>query len=200
MTLKRDGYLKAATSWAKEFDKDWKKELKAAGYPDDKRLREVGQHFAETYIKDFAPDLAPSLIEFKREVLLGRVPYVGVVDLATRDGRVIDYKTSNKAKDIAEAKITGQLTGYAVIYKDWTGDNATSCELHNFVKTTGDIQILPGGPRSEKQIASYAETVHTTAYSITQQVFYKRNKWGRNFLCTENWCEFYHDCQGDVRQ
>ncbi len=199
MTLKRDGYLRQ-TNWAREFTKDWNKELKAAGYNNDKVLHELGQHFATTYIADYAPDLAPSLIEFKREVKLGDVPYIGVIDLATRDGRVIDYKTSNKAKDAAEAKTTGQLTGYAVIYNDWTGEAPVSCELHNFVKTTGEIQVLHSGPRTAKQIEHYAETVATTAYSITQQVFYKRNKWGRNFLCDEKWCEFWHQCQGDVRQ
>jgi putative RecB family exonuclease len=120
--------------WAEqERDIDWD-----AKEPEQstKALRMLEVYFQQTPIP---PDEKPHGVEIRLEADLrehGLPTLIGILDLVRPPGTIVDFKTSAQTPEITRLmhQTEIQLTCYAVLYREATGDEETGFELHHLVK------------------------------------------------------------------
>lgn len=79
---------------------------------------------------------------------------VGILDLVRSGGRIVDFKTSGQTPNSERAVHLHelQLSCYAVLYRDATGNRESGFELHHLVKLkTPKLVVTTAGPMTEAQ-------------------------------------------------
>lgn len=104
--------------------------------------RETAWNLLENYLRQTPIPLAekPEAVEVvvERDFLAaGLPPLKGVIDLVRQGGRIVDFKTTARTPDPQQAAHLNevQLSCYAVLYREATGQPESGLELHHLVKT-----------------------------------------------------------------
>lgn len=126
-------------------------------------------------------------------VAAGLPPLKGIIDLVREGGRIVDFKTTARSPDQEMAAHLNeiQLSCYAVLYREATGQTESGMELHHLVKTkqpklvitTLDPMTPDQGRRLMKIMESYVAGIEAEDYVPSP---------GQH--CA--WCEFRQECRG----
>lgn len=151
--------LKAAHD---EFMKAWSDQAAEPVQWDDDEMdqRATAWRLIETYLREshVPPTLKPDAVEVSVEADLkqhGLPRLVGVLDLV-QQRQIIDYKTTSTTPNAEKVAHTTevQTSGYAVLYREATGQREAGIQLHHLVKLKNPkvvVTTLP--PMSDQQCA-----------------------------------------------
>ena len=114
----------------------------------------------KTYLREtpIPVDEKPEGVEVSVEIDLashGLPVLVGVLDLVRAGGRIVDFKTTGRTPDPKMVLHTTevQTTGYALLYREATGQRESGIELHHLVKLkTPKLVVTEAGPATEQQV------------------------------------------------
>jgi CRISPR/Cas system-associated exonuclease Cas4 (RecB family) len=114
----------------------------------------------ETYLRDtpIPVDEKPEGVEVSVEMDLashGLPVLVGVLDLVRAGGRIVDFKTTGRTPDPKMVLHTTevQTTGYALLYREATGQRESGIELHHLIKIkTPKLVVTEAGQATDQQV------------------------------------------------
>ena len=114
------------------------------------------------------PPIQPVLVEEPVQFRVGGIPYSGIIDLADSKGRVMDWKTTKRRPTNTAGLQVLQMTGYAVGYRQLTGERESEVVLQHLVRTQvpQHIPVASGGPVTKHAINVFAQTVATVHQQI----------------------------------
>lgn len=158
--------------------------------------QEKAWELTELYLRETPiPDAEPvEAVEVQIEVDLGQhgLPtLLGVIDLVRAGGRIVDFKTSATAPQASQVLHRNliQLTSYAVLYRDATGERESGLELHHLVKTKQPkLVVSQYGPATEGQITRLYRIIESYVDGVERQDFVP----SPGLHCVG--CEFFAEC------
>jgi CRISPR/Cas system-associated exonuclease Cas4 (RecB family) len=154
-------------------------------------LREI----LDIHAREQAPCHMPTLVEQQVRIPLPNAPrdLLGVLDLATTNDDVIDFKSTKRSKSQSEVDGSVQLTIYAVAHKFETGRPARSVQLDNIVqmKTKTFRQVLTS-TRDERDFAALANRINAVQHAIDAGSFPPAAPGTWN--CSDKYCVFHRTC------
>ncbi len=114
----------------------------------------------QTYLREtpIPLDEKPEGVEVSVEMDLtshGLPTLIGVLDLVRAGGRIVDFKTTGRTPDPKMVRHTTevQTTGYALLYREATGQRESGIELHHLIKLkTPKLVVTEAGPATEQQV------------------------------------------------
>lgn len=143
-----------------------------------------------------APDYQPVLVEQKVRIELPQAPrdLLGIIDLADTKDRVIDFKTSGRRKNQAEADSSVQLTTYAVAFNALTGRNPSAVVLDTIVqtKTNTGRQALTS-TRNSADYDALANRINAVQRMVDAGAFLPAMPGA--WWCFERFCGFHATCK-----
>lgn len=149
---------------------------------------------ARLYADEVAPEYQPRFVEqMVRIELPGSHDMLGVLDMADDAGRVVDLKTSGKAKSQAEADASPQLTFYAAAHKVLTGNLAETVRLEVLVKNKTPKRVMLESTRGPADFAALANRINTASAAIEAGVFLPADP--SSWMCSPRWCGYYSTCR-----
>lgn len=115
----------------------------------------------QTYLRETPIPLheKPEAVEVSVEIDLashGLPTLIGVLDLVRAGGRIVDFKTTARTPDPEMVRHTTevQTTGYALLYREATGQRESAIELHHLVKLkTPRLVVTETGPATDQQVS-----------------------------------------------
>jgi putative RecB family exonuclease len=119
----------------------------------------------------------------------------GIIDLVRANGEIVDFKTSATTPNSEQVLHRNelQLTAYALLYRESTGEPETGFELHHLVKTkTPKLVVSKHPPITEKQKQRLFQSIESFVGGV------QREDWVRSpgLQCVS--CEFFNECKGGV--
>jgi putative RecB family exonuclease len=117
----------------------------------------------------------------------------GVIDLIRPGGKIVDFKTTATTPNESQAEHRNQLqlTAYALLYREATGEKESGFELHHLVKTkTPKLVITTHDPVDVKQESKLFRSIESYVDGV------EREDWiaSPGLQCVA--CEFFHECKG----
>lgn len=99
--------------------------------------KDVVVNLTDVYADMVAPSIMPAMVEERITMSLPSSPadMLGIIDVATEGGRIIDLKSSKKKKTQRDADDSTQLTWYAMAYQARTGAPPTGIDMVALVNT-----------------------------------------------------------------
>ncbi len=148
----------------KEFEKGVNK-LRIPAH--DYQYREmivVTEMVMKNYMEKIAPGIQPILVEHRFEIALKKYPIkiVGIFDLVTEDGFVIDHKTAGKTykKTWTQKAVDGnlQFTFYAAAYRKMFGKKEAGIRADIIPRLAGVDPMIITSQRSDDDIRRILDT------------------------------------------
>lgn len=141
-----------------------------------------------------APAYQPVLVEARFRINLpGPTDLVGVIDLASEAGEVVDFKNVSKAISQADADNSMQLTAYAAALPVLTGSPATAIKLDSLVARKSGIdrhELFTA--RGSGDFAALAARVNAANSVIESGTFMPAVSGGFGSPCS--WCGYRRIC------
>ena len=122
----------------------------------------------------------------------GLPPLVGIIDLVRAGGKIVDFKTSARSPDafMATHQNEIQLTSYALLYREATGQAESGFELHHLVKTKEPkLIVTPMSPMTSEQIRRLVRIMESYVRGIEAEDFVP----SPGMHCS--WCDHYAECR-----
>lgn len=181
---------------------DWAEAPRGSMFPrpseaDYKRLQDGMADLAE-HVFDKYKNLKVEAIEerFEMELPGVKLPIVGYIDLRTKLGTVIDWKTGAKSPAQNSADVSEQLTLYDLATRKVHG--ITPPRMGNIWATMGAdgprVKEFWTEPREEEDFVRL-----TNRFKILDQALENKGPWhpaaGGSWWCSEKQCAFYKDCK-----
>jgi hypothetical protein len=164
--------------------------------PDDEtpdQARDWVAKLARLYADDVAPLYQPRFVEQQVRIELpGSHDMVGILDMADDAGRVVDLKTTSKAKSQAEADSSPQLTFYAAAHKVLTGSIASEVRLEVLVKSKAPKRVMLASRRGPADFAALANRINAATSAIAAGAFLPAEP--GSWMCSPKWCGYYRTC------
>lgn len=153
--------------------------------------KDSGVLVVERYQEEVAPTVQPLLVEQEIQFLINDIPYSGFIDLVDDTGRVRDLKTT-KRKPSGRSDYTLAMTGYAVGYRQLTGQIETGVTLDYIVRTQKPYYYpaTTNGPISPEGIATFASILSGVSESVQRGIFLPTGL--NNNACS--WCGYRDIC------
>lgn len=148
---------------------------------------------AMLYADEVAPEYQPVHVEQAVKIELpGAYDMLGVIDLADDHGRVVDIKTTGKAKSQNECDTSAQLTFYAAAHRVLTGELASEVRLEVLVKTKRPKRVMLASTRGQEHFVSLANKINAVSAGIQAGVFLPAEP--GSWMCSPKFCGYYHTC------
>lgn len=122
----------------------------------------------------------------------GLPPLVGIIDLVRAGGKIVDFKTSARSPDTSMAAHQNeiQLSCYALLYREATGQAESGFELHHLVKTKEPkLIVTPLSPMAPGQIRRLVRIMESYVRGIEAKDFVP----SPGMHCS--WCDYFAECQ-----
>ena len=119
------------------------------------------------------------------------LPLLGVIDLVKNDRRTVDYKTVGATPNVDQEawQHEVQLTAYALLIEDATGEASPGSELVFLVKTkTPRVIVHRTGPPSQVARDRFARLVEIYANGVTNEQYFP----SPGMQCS--WCSYRSEC------
>jgi len=191
----RDHYIKQVKEEGVFIAKDHlseKDQLLAQGLDAAVRLTKL-------YRDSLAPTIQPTLVEEKLIFDAGLdLPLQGTIDVFTQNHWLPDLKTADKSKGAGEADNSLQLTFYAGLVAQHTGDWPQRISLEILVNTKEPkLQSLPT-TRGPADWANLMLRVQLMLAQIRAGLFppCDPNAW----ICSPQWCGYFWTCQYAIKR
>lgn len=153
-------------------------------------FKDSGVKLVKLHTKVIAPEIQPVWVEKPVQFMINDVPFSGQVDLLDESGRIRDTKTTAR-KPSADSYLLN-MTGYALGYRQLTGEEETDTVLDYLVATQKPyyLPIVAGGPVNDEEIIRFATIVENVAQSI------KAGRFLPNGLISGacSWCGYKQVC------
>jgi putative RecB family exonuclease len=172
-------------------------EEQARWEPDEEaQLREKAWDLTAMYLREtpIPADEPVEAVEVQVEADLGQhgLPrLLGVIDLVRAGGRIVDFKTSAaqpQAGQVLHRNLI-QLTCYAVLYRDATGERESGLELHHLIKTKQPkLVVSQFGPVTEGQKTKLFRQIESYQDGVMREDFVP----SPGLHCVG--CEFFAEC------
>ncbi len=178
------------------FDHPEDKQVVAYSAPgDEAELRAKGEPLLKAFLtsRQLAPEKKPMGVELslRAELPFLALPLVGVIDLVEEDRTPVDYKTvaSTPDLDLESWLHELQLTAYALLIEEATGDDIPGCELVFLVKTKTP-KIIPHRlpPPSQDNRDRFTRLVEVYANGVANEAYHPSP--GQH--CS--WCQYRAEC------
>ena len=185
------------------FDGWWKgtQEDNPVGWEDDadqETEQEKAWNLVNHYLQEtpIPPDEKPLAVEVSVECDLGShgLPVLrGVIDLIRPGGLIVDFKTSATTPSASHVlhRNETQLTCYAELYREATGEREKGFELHHLIKTkVPKLIVTSHKPATEKQRSRLFRSIESFIYGV------EREDWvpSPGLQCSS--CEYFQECRG----
>jgi hypothetical protein len=166
------------------------------------RLKDDVARMTVTYENEHGRNLQPVFAEREFVLRFEGTEWVfnGRIDVATKSGVIIDYKTSGQKKGEITGYVDVQLTDYHIAVDN--GDDevqslvpaVTALEQHVVIRPSpkfpdGRVQVLRVPPRSREQMAARLQNIATVVAQVRAGYFPRCDNW---LLCS--WCGFLETC------
>lgn len=154
--------------------------------------KDSGAQIVRMHHKHVAPTIQPLLVEEPVAFDLNNVPYSGTIDLVDSEHRVRDWKTAKQRPH--PSYYVNQMTGYAIGYRQKTGEVESDVVLDFHVRTKVPtyVPISSGGPISDSAISNFAGQVELAYRSINEGRFLPNGAWSTPPVCS--WCGYKNIC------
>lgn len=152
----------------------------------------TGQELSRVYTASIGQHVEPLHSELKVTTDVqtpgGPVPFISIIDLTTKDGTLIDFKTRSRAMTQADADKDLQPSFYGLAV-----NGPVRFEFHTALKTkTAEVQRITT-QRNAGQLEQTRELVGQVAKGISAGVFPTNPT---SVLCSAKWCAFWSQCVG----
>lgn len=145
------------------------------------------------YSDRVAPDMHPVLVEKKITARVSpEVTLSGTLDLAGKDGRVRDLKTTGKTKPQSEADNSLQFSMYGLLYKAETGSYPTGFDMEQLVDLKTPKHVRLSTTRGEADYRALVARINTMLRARQAGVFAPAAVGSWN--CSDRWCGFWSTC------
>jgi putative RecB family exonuclease len=119
----------------------------------------------------------------------------GIIDLVRSNGQIVDFKTSATTPNVEQAEHRNQLqlTAYALLYREATGEEEAGFELHHLVKTkVPKLVVTAHPPATGKQQSRLFQSIESYVSGV------QREDWvaSPGLQCVS--CEFFNECKGGL--
>jgi hypothetical protein len=143
---------------------------------------------------NIAPTYQPDLVEKRIEIRVPNIApkLVGIVDLATEDGVIVDRKTASAAKGANDVKTSMQLTWYDVSYQALTGKRAKGVQLHEVVDTKTPQALIHESTRDDEDRRVLGKYIERAIEGIAAGRFLPATP--GSWMCSQRWCGYYTTC------
>ncbi len=153
----------------------------------------LGTTMLKHYMEEVAPPIFPMLIEQEYTFTLDDgLLFNGILDLFTRDGCLVDFKTAKKVWTQKRALDNMQLTSYAWMLKQ-VDVECKQTAIHCFAKDTGKVHVLYGGQRSDGDITGFRQLAKCHARNISNGIFPTTPQ---PWKCNPDFCAYHAHCKG----
>lgn len=144
--------------------------------------------------REVVRDYQPVLVEQQVRLELPDASHdmLGILDLADDQRRVIDFKTSAKAKSQAEADSSIQLTFYAAAHKVATGELPTEVRLEVLVKKRQPERVIVRSTRGREDFVALANRINVVLAQVNAGIFPPASP--GSWWCAAKWCGYYATC------
>ena len=162
---------------------------------DEAGQKTVGWRLLETFFRETAIRASdkPDGVEVSVEADLtphGLPRLVGVLDLV-QTGRIIDFKTTGQTPTPEKAALVHgtQATAYAILYRQNTGLEESSIEIHHLVKLKQPrLVVIAMPPVREREYSRLLRVVDAYFEGLERRDFIP----SPGMQCAS--CEFFHEC------
>lgn len=152
--------------------------------------KQSGIKTVERYQIEVAPKVEPLLVEEQVQFKVNGIPFSGYIDLVDSHRRIRDLKTVKQRPSASDYALN--MTGYALGYRQATGEIETGAQLDYMVrtKTPYHFPVIQEGPIPDSAIAAFASTVERVADGVRKEVFVPNGV--NNNACS--WCGYKTIC------
>jgi hypothetical protein len=146
------------------------------------------------YAAESAPEIQPVLVEEQIviEVPAIRTPLLGILDVSTEDGLVLDIKTAARAKTQQDVDESMQLSMYHLAYTARTGQPPAGVGLEVLVDTKTPKRQRLVSTRSERDLGVLAQRVNAMVAGVEAGVFLPAAP--GSWACSPKFCGFWATC------
>lgn len=141
-----------------------------------------------------APDYQPAEVEKQFRLELPAISHdlVGVIDLVTTSGDVVDFKTSGRSMSPADAEVSTQLTVYAAS-KNPDGESTVRLDVLLEPTTRNPVrrQVIEA-KRDKTDLPILARRVAIVSKTIDAGLFPPAAV--GSWWCSESWCGYWSTC------
>ena len=119
----------------------------------------------------------------------------GIIDLVRSNGEIVDFKTSATTPNPDQVLHRNelQLTVYALLYRESTGEMETGFELHHLIKTKiPKLVVTRHASITEKQKDNLFRSIESFVAGVQREDWVK----SPGLHCVS--CEFFNECRGGV--
>lgn len=178
MKIKADGYQLKEGETKKDVD----------------GTRDLVATLAEAHAEKQAPEYQPKEVEKKFRIELPALSHdvVGVIDLVTASGEVVDFKTTGKMMNAADAEESVQLSLYAAAQE---GAEEVTVKLDVLVEPSARLPVrrqLIHATRDKTDLPIVARRVSVVSKTIDAGLFPPAPV--GSWWCSENWCGYWASC------
>jgi hypothetical protein len=194
------GHAKSVSDLNDLFIQSWDEdqlgqEIDWAG--DQRQERDIAWKLLETYFQQspIPPDEKPQAVEVKLDADLrqhGLPHLIGIIDLVRAGGRIVDFKTTKQTPEPERVahQTEIQLTSYAVLYREATGDMESGFELHHLVKLkVPKLVVTPLAPITENQQTRLFHLMESYVEGVQRQDFVP----SPGIQCLS--CPYFNECR-----
>ena len=164
---------------------------------EEREQRDNAWKLLETYFQQspIPADEKPQAVEVKLEADLGRrglLNLIGIIDLVRAGGRIVDFKTTKQTPEPERVahQTEIQLTCYAVLYREATGEIESGFELHHLVKLkVPKLVVTSLAAITEKQQTRLFHMMESYVEGVQRQDFVP----SPGIQCLS--CQYFNECR-----
>ncbi len=162
-------------------------QLKSEGIDSAVRLTEV-------YRAKAAPQIWPVLVEqfVYLDVPSLPVPILGILDLATEDGAVLDLKTASRKWNQGQADSNTAMSVYPMLYQHLTGEYPTRLGFEVFVNNKAPTHQQLSVYKDQEDFNLFVKRASIVIEMVELGVFPPAQ--AGSYLCSPRWCGFWWEC------
>jgi len=158
------------------------------------KARDQTAALAFLHATQVAPDYQPAHVEreFRIDLPKNSFDLVGFIDLEDDKGRVVDFKTTGRRKQQAEADRSLQLSVYAAAHAVQTGKLPGSLVLDVTMRTDNPSRYTLETHRDKADLQVLANTVAVVSRGIESGVFPPAPE--GSWWCSKKFCGYWSTC------
>jgi hypothetical protein len=164
---------------------------------DEAKQKECAWKLLETYFQQTSipADEKPQAVEVRLEADLGRqgLPnLIGIIDLVRAGGCIVDFKTTAQTPnpDRVAHQTEIQLSCYAVLYREATGEKEAGFELHHLVKVkVPKLIVTPLPPITSNQQTRLFRMMESYVDGVSREDFVP----SPGLQCLS--CQYFNECR-----
>lgn len=160
------------------------------GYSSKDKVKDEGAKLVEIYHKEISPGINPKSVEEKVVLEIDDFSIVGIPDLITTEGIIVDHKMRARMISQEDADKDLAFTAYSFLR-----GGATKCQFHVAIKSKFRPSVsIVSTERTAEDITWWKGLVYKLCAQVKSGVF-PPNPTG--WWCSNNFCGYWNFCHGN---